>query len=366
MRFAAPAAFGVLALLLLAGCAGGKDDPTTAVTVTKKETVTQTTSVAPTTTSASPTTTPTTTAATTSATSTTTTSSTVPGVRPQVDNVTLEGVDQTSARVRWEINGSGDARSRVEYGIGSAFNQQTSLANGTGAQTKLLTGLASCTAYQVRIKATGGGFEVISPSASFTTLGMPPSTTAPTVGTTMHSSLAVAWTVTGADDVTSFVEYGTTTAYGTASATQTGTGGKTATLPNLSQNTEYHVRVRVSSACGNTQSADVVFRTALLVPIDIFGNSGAASFGPGGAATPGPITISGVPAAGRDMVFVIKNKDSMTHTFSIDGKAYTSDPISAGATYTMPTSIKLTPGGYTIRCTLHTNPAMTGTLQVTG
>jgi hypothetical protein len=354
------AALSVLALLLLAGCSGDPTTVTKSVTVTRETTVTQTTTVTPTATLSTPP--PTTSSPPTTSTTTSATTSTPPGVRPQVDNVTVEEVGQVSARMRWHINGSSDARSRVEYGAGSAFDRQGPLVNGTGAKSTVLGGLPSCTSFQARIKATGGGFEVVSAPVAFQTGGIPPATSAIAVATTMHDSLTVAWSITGADDVTSYVEFGTTTAYGSSTAARSGPGGHTATLSALSPNTEYHLRVRASSACGTAQGNDQVFRTARLVQVDIFGNSGPASFGPGGAAAAGPVTVSGVPATGRDMVFSIRNKDAQTHTWSIDGKSYTSDAISAGATFTMPASITLTPGTYTMRCTLHTS--MTGTLQV--
>lgn len=266
--------------------------------------------------------------------------------------------------MRWTINGSGDAQSRVEYGLGGSFNRQTGLVNGTGAQTQVLTGLASCSAYTARIRATGGGFNINSDAISFTTLGMAPAATNPVASQVMQDHFTVAWSLTGADDVTSFLEFGTTTSYGQSTSVQSGTGSHTAMLAGLTQNTDYHFRVQVRSACGNTQSGDATQHTAMVVPIDIFGSLGAASYGPGGAATGGPVTVNLGGRTSLPLVFVIHNKDSMQHTWNLASTPpYNSGSISAGATVTMTPSIVLPAGTYTISCSFHTG--MSGTVQVT-
>jgi hypothetical protein len=108
-----------------------------------------------------------------------------------------------------------------------------------------------------------------------------------TDGTTAHSTATLHGTVNPSESAASYhFEYGTTTAYGSVTASQNLASGTadvavTATLTNLAPATTYHARLVATNAGGAANGTDVTFTTA------------AATTGAGHA----PIVVAAAPSA---------------------------------------------------------------------
>lgn len=124
---------------------------------------------------------------------------------PVISTVSSSSVSQTTATISWQTDEAADTQ--VEYGTTVAYGSSTAL-NGTLATThgQTLTGLSANTTYNFRVKSKdAAGNLAVSDNATFTTLPVPPDTTAPSVtitapanGATLAGVITVS--ATAADD----------------------------------------------------------------------------------------------------------------------------------------------------------------------
>lgn len=356
----------ILVGAFLAGCAGNDPDTSsTAPTTPPSSTTSQSPPPPPppstvTVTATSPPTTVTTTASSSSSSSSSSSTSTGPSdvAAPVVSNLLITVLGPSSIRVNWTVEDESSVTSQVEWAKATEFAvnpQRTVQKNGSGNHSQDLTNLSSCTTYRIRIYAKDiHDHEIVStPSQDATTTGPSPSVTGISVINIMHDRFTVQWTVSGAPDTQSQVEYGTTTAYGSYTGVQAGPGTKTAVVSGLSTSTNYNFRVMAANPCGGYTGANTVQKTARLLSISIVPPAlpgGQATFNPG----TGP-TNQATVAAGQPIVFEITNSDSVQHNWNIEGAspAYGSGTINAGVTHTMPASISFAAGDHTMKCNIH-------------
>lgn len=181
-------------------------------------------------------------------------------------------VGATSATVSGSVDPGGEATSwYVEYGRTTSYGSRTttrSAGNGTAVVdvSEQLTGLSTGVAYHYRLVATNATGTSRGADQSFTT-GAPPAVatgaasqlgpTAATVGGTVDpNGLPTGW----------WIEYGTSTSYGSRTTTQSAGSGTSATavsvrLTGLSAGATYHFRLVASNDAGTTRGSDRTFRT---------------------------------------------------------------------------------------------------------
>ena len=171
------------------------------------------------------------------------------------------GLNTITATPRVVGFGSGASSASVclEYSTDANFANPQATANVTATTTNWLSavtisGLTPNTVYYVRTKGVKNGETVYSRKATLSTLdyGTPLATVS--VGTTTLTSIPVTWSVSslglGNESADVFVDYGTSSSYGssvkvaTVTASQVPKSG-TYTLSDLPGETTYYVRVRV-------------------------------------------------------------------------------------------------------------------------
>jgi subtilisin family serine protease len=175
------------------------------------------------------------------------------------------------------LNGTVDPRGltttyQFEYGTTTAYGESTEagVAAGSGsvAVSGALTGLAPGTTYHFRLVATNADGTTVADDEQFTTAPLTPPGAA--VGSTTaitQTRATVSGTVNPRAVATAYhFEYGTTTAYGSSTATVdagagTGATAVTAALSGLAPGTTYHVRLVATSEDGTALSDDAQFTT---------------------------------------------------------------------------------------------------------
>ena len=183
---------------------------------------------------------------------------------PVTVNLSAIGDGSTSVTLKVEVSTQSDFSS-----IAKTVTQNNVTA--TGPTTLTVSGLASATKYYVRVTATGSnGMAATNTSASFTTADPAMPSGSFTLGTATLNTIPVNWSVdsigTGNLSAIVYVDYGTTTSYGTSKQASTVTGAKTGTytITGLNPETTYHVRVRVVAG-SRTFACDDLAATTLPV-----------------------------------------------------------------------------------------------------
>ena len=194
---------------------------------------------------------------------------------PGVSTGNATAITATSATLNGTVNAEGQATTYYfEYGSTTNYGSQTpSTTAGSGTATaKVSAPVASLmpnATYHYRLVATNPSGTTLGSDVSFTT----PKPPLPAVSTGRPASLTqTSATLTGTIDpegaATSYVfEYGTSTAYGSATPAATaGSGTKnvavSAAIGTLTQNTTYHYRLAATNVNGTTYGHDVSFKTA--------------------------------------------------------------------------------------------------------
>jgi predicted RNA-binding Zn-ribbon protein involved in translation (DUF1610 family) len=204
---------------------------------------------------------------------------------PVISNVRVSGITDRVAVVSWETDEPADGA--VEFGISANYGQRAEAAGFVKLHELTLAGLNASTLYHFRAlskDATGNG-PAASADAAFTTLALP-DTTPPALSNIRVEQVAAAsaiilWDTSEVSD--SFVDYGTTAAYGQSSADSTYLTAHSVLLQGLKAGTLYHFRALSADPSGNTgKGGDMTFTTA----------------GGGGPADKTPPVISGVSASG--------------------------------------------------------------------
>ena len=192
---------------------------------------------------------------------------------PGVVTGPASGIGATSATLNGSVDANGRATSwYFEYGTSTSYGSKTSTksASGTNAASvsAAVSGLQAGRTYHFRLVASSDGGTTNGADATFTTSGAPSVSTgaassiAPTTaklnGTVTPNGLSTNW----------YFEYGTSTSYGTRTATKSaGSGGspqsESASLTNLKLATVYHYRLVASNSGGTTHGADRTFSTSV-------------------------------------------------------------------------------------------------------
>ena len=192
---------------------------------------------------------------------------------PGVVTGSASGIGATSATLNGSVDANGRATSwYFEYGTSTRYGSKTSTksASGTNAASvsAAVSGLQAGRTYHFRLVASSDGGTTNGADATFTTSGAPSVSTgaassiAPTTaklnGTVTPNGLSTNW----------YFEYGTSTSYGTRTATKSaGSGGspqsESASLTNLKLATVYHYRLVASNSAGTTHGADRTFSTSV-------------------------------------------------------------------------------------------------------
>jgi phosphodiesterase/alkaline phosphatase D-like protein len=185
---------------------------------------------------------------------------------PVISNIASGNILYNSANITWTTNEA--SSSQVEYGTTTAYGSSTAVSSTLVTSHSLpLTGLTASTVYHYRVKsADAAGNPATSADKSFTTSAAP-DTTPPVISgissTSITATSAVAgWTTN--EGATSQVEYGTTTAYGSATTVNATLGTThTQSLSGLQSGMLYHYRIKSADAAGNLAiSGDNLFTTA--------------------------------------------------------------------------------------------------------
>ncbi len=160
-----------------------------------------------------------------------------------------------------------------EYGTTTDYGPETESADiesGTGyaAVSADIADLAVYTTYHYRIVATGSGDPVYGNDETFTTLAVVPTVITGLVSSAGLNSATLEGTVNPHHaETTYYFQYGTTTAYGSETASMS-VGSGTDNVPveagisDLSPCTEYHYRIVATNTAGTAEGANSIFSTA--------------------------------------------------------------------------------------------------------
>ena len=185
---------------------------------------------------------------------------------PVISDVTAVDITATGATITWTTDEP--ATSQVEYGL-TAPGYSTSTTEDPTLVTShsvVLTGLTSGTTYHYKVKSrdtSGASLWTSSDDYAFNTLDI----TAPVISSVTASGMTqtgatITWTTS--EGATSQVEYGLTTAYGSATTIDTNLlTSHSVSLTGLTAGTTYHYRVKSRDVSNNEAiSADFTFTTA--------------------------------------------------------------------------------------------------------
>lgn len=211
---------------------------------------------------------------------------------PRVVTGGTSAVTPTGITLSGTVNPLGVATSAwFEYGTSAGYGSRTtarSVGSGTAdvTTTAAVTGLRAGTLYTYRLVAASAAGTTNGADQTAMTVGLPDARTG-----AARSISGAAATLTGSIDsrgraTTWYFEYGTTTGYGTRTATQSidakpGDRNAAVILSNLKPSTTYHFRIVATSDAGTTRGIDQAFTTgAPPTP-----TTGTAVLSDGGAVT---------------------------------------------------------------------------------
>ena len=192
-----------------------------------------------------------------------TTAATADTTAPVISGVRASGITSTSATVAWATNEAADTQ--VEYGKTAAYGQATAINTAkVTAHSQRLSGLTAGTLYHCRVKSRdAAGNLAVSGDSTFTTSA--PDSGAPLItevkAAPADQSAIITWTTN--EIATSQVEWGFSVKYGQQSAnTANATTSHWVRLTGLTEETDYHFRVRSTDTSGNAAvSQDFGFKT---------------------------------------------------------------------------------------------------------
>ena len=197
-------------------------------------------------------------------------------VLPVVNTGSAVTVTYNAANLNGTVNPGGfTGAGYFQYGITPTAYTNNSTQQDTGGATSAVnvsinvTGLNSNTTYYYRIVGNNDCGTTYGIEQNFTTISPPPTTTTdpPTDVVWNGATLNGAVSPNGLNS-TAYFEYGTSTAYGTNTATEnisaaSGTVGITAALTSLIPNTTYHYRTVGANSSGTNYGADRAFTTPI-------------------------------------------------------------------------------------------------------
>lgn len=197
----------------------------------------------------------------------------VASAAPSVATKPASGIGDTSATLNGTVAPNGQATSVVfEYGTTTGYGAKTA-AKSAGSGTRnvsssaAVTGLASGTTYHFRVVATNATGTSTGSDQTFSTSGKPAVHTA-APGAVTGTSATLSGTVDPLGHSTTwYFEFGTTSGYGTKTASQSvgssgGAHSVAVPIAGLTPGTTYHVQLVATNSSGTNGGGDVTFTTA--------------------------------------------------------------------------------------------------------
>ncbi len=186
---------------------------------------------------------------------------------------TVSAVGGTTATLNGTVNPGGLSTDWwFEYGTTTSYGSQTAAtAAGSGSAnvsvSKALSGLAAATTYHYRLVAKSSGGTTNGADGLFTTASPPTAVTGAASGVGPTGATVGGTVNPNGQPTTWYVEYGTTTAYGSKTAVQDAGSGTTSKavsigLSGLGAGKTYHFRLVAQSSAGTTTGLDATFVTA--------------------------------------------------------------------------------------------------------
>ncbi len=237
---------------------------------------------------------------------------------PSVKTGSASSIASTSATLNGIVDPNGRATSWwFEYGKTTSYGSRTSTRNGGSglgnvAAAVKISGLSAGSTYHFRLVAKNDLGTYTGSDASFVAASAPAVVTGPVTSIASSTATATGTVNPNGQSTSYYVDFGTTTKYGSRSPSQSaGSGTATlsvaATLTGLKPGTLYHARVVATSSAGTSYGADVVFQTGALP---------AVATGPLSAVGSSEATVTGtVNPAGRDTTFWFEYGQSRSYGF---------------------------------------------------
>jgi hypothetical protein len=184
----------------------------------------------------------------------------------------VSAVGPTSATASGAVNPNGQSTSwHFEYGTSTSYGKRTaSRSAGSGTAnvqvSGALTGLSPSTTYHYRLVAGNGGGTTRGGDGIFTTPSPPSAVTGSATGVTVSSATLNGTVDANGRATTWYFQYGTSTAYGSRTPTQSAGSGTTATgvagaVSRLRPGRLYHYRLVATSDAGTSRGVDRTFST---------------------------------------------------------------------------------------------------------
>jgi hypothetical protein len=220
---------------------------------------------------------------------------------PGVVTGAASGVTPSAATLHGSVDPNGRATTFwFEYGTSTGYGSKTADQNaGSGSnsvsESASVSGLQPGRTYHFRIVARSDGGTSQGADATFTTNGAPSVSTSPASSITPTGAKLNGKVTANGLTTTWWFEYGTTTAYGSKSASHGAGSGTTAqnesaTITGLRTATVYHFRIVASNSAGSTHGADQTFSTSLPPAVQ---TGAAQSVGPSTATLTGTVDPRG-------------------------------------------------------------------------
>jgi hypothetical protein len=196
-----------------------------------------------------------------------------PCIPPVVTTNAATSVASNSATLKGTVNPGGcNTTVHFQYGTTTNYGHNTASQTKTGNTNQNVSanigGLTASTTYHFRTVATNSGGTRYGADKTFTTLsatGPPVVITNPATNVTSVSARLNGAVNPHGLSTTVHFQYGTTTGYGSTTASQTKTGDTyqyvTATINDLSASTTYHFRLVGTNTGGTRYGVDRTFRT---------------------------------------------------------------------------------------------------------
>ncbi len=211
-------------------------------------------------------------------------------------------VGSTTATVTGTVDPGGQSTTwYVEYGTSTSYGSKTaakSAGSGSSATgvSAGLTGLRVGTTYHYRLVATNGTGTGHGTDAVFTTTVPPDATTGTATGVTASAATLNGTVDPNSRDTTFYFEYGSSTSYGSKTATRSAGSATTAqsesaAISGLRTGTTYHFRIVASSDAGTSTGQDSSFTTSSAPAV---GTGAVSSVTPTSAVLRGSVTPNGL------------------------------------------------------------------------
>jgi len=197
----------------------------------------------------------------------------VPVASPGVTTKSASSIRDTTATLNGSVNPLGQSTSAYfEYGTTTSYGASSAVKNvGSGNNsTNVAIGIAGLTpgaTYHFRVVAKNGTGSSSGSDQTFTTTGPPGIQAAAATGITSSTATLNASLDSRGHTTTWYFDYGTTTSYGTKSASHSqgsnpGAHPVSFAASGLSPGTVYHFRLVASNSSGTTAGPDTVFTSA--------------------------------------------------------------------------------------------------------